>query len=269
MTDCNSNGVMSCPCGEGREKLTPFYDKGETDFRLCPACDCVFREKFPNAEELEQIYQQAYADESIDAGATNQESGDYALQSYAAYLLKHTVFPDKSFLDYGAGSGVLVEEMRKKGVDAQGVEFSASAREFCKEKRGFDLQDNLKHYADEKFDVVSMIEVIEHLTDLSETLKDLHRVVRKGGVLFITTPNREGFRARREKGYWREACKKFHLFLFNQKSLEYHLKRAGFTDIQRIVFSPLQKPGLLFSLYSRTMQTLGLSGTLCIMARKK
>jgi SAM-dependent methyltransferase len=245
-----------------------YFAKGETDFRFCKYCGCVFRESFPNPEELEKIYLQAYAKEKISESSTNQESGYYAARSYASYLMQHTAKPGDRLMDYGAGSGMLLAELRNHGLDADGVEFSESARNYCLEHRGFSLMADLQGVSDGYYQVISMIEVIEHLTDLPGSLKEIFRVLAPSGQLLVTTPSRLGLRALIEKGYWREAQKKFHLFLFDCKSINFHLKRAGFGEVRRVVFSPLQKDGCKYSIYSRTIQLLGLSGTLCVVAQK-
>ena len=41
-------------------------------------------------------------------------------------------------------------------------------------------------------DVITMIEVIEHLTELQPTLRELYRIMKPGGTLLVTTPNRFG-----------------------------------------------------------------------------
>jgi len=260
--------VVNCPCGAPADQLVQYFEQGETDFRLCKSCGCVFRERFPSPEELDEIYRQAYEEENISNANTNQESGDFAAQSYAGYLLEHVVKSSDRILDYGAGSGELISQLRTYGFKCDGVEFSESAREYCLVNRGFSLKSDLLATPDGYYQVISMIEVIEHLTDLTETLKEIFRVLAPGGRLFITTPSRTGFRARIEKGNWREAQKKFHLFLFDWRSINFHLKGVEFGNIQHILFSPLQKEGWRFAIYSRVIQTIGLSGTLCVLARK-
>jgi ubiquinone/menaquinone biosynthesis C-methylase UbiE len=260
---------VNCPCGEPAERLSPYFAAGETDFRLCPTCGCVLRERFPDPEELEAIYRQAYEEEKIVDASTQQESGDHATGSYADYLARHMLAPGDRMLDYGAGSGALVAAMRERGNECDGVEFAASARKFCFDIRGISLEQNLDGVPDSRYRAVSMIEVIEHLTDLTQTLEELHRVLAPGGRLFVTTPNRNGIRARLEGGRWREARKKFHLFLFDRDSLRFHLERAGFVGVRQIFYSPLQKKGWKFALYARTMQTFRMPGTLCFLASRQ
>ena len=259
---------LQCPCSDHRGQLNPVFSEGETDFLICQNCGLVFRVRFPSNAELENIYREAYCSEYIQGGNTGQESGDFAIRSYFRFLTSSVVFPGMRVLDFGSGSGGLVEEFRRKGISADGVEYSSSARAHCAQTRGFDLLAGHDQFEPSAYDLVTMIEVIEHVTDLPGTLRALYHALKPGGLLFVTTPNRKGLRARVQRGYWREARKKFHLFLFDWRSLFFHLQAAGFEDIRRLVFSPLQRPGGKFWLAARMMQTFGVSGTLCAIAQR-
>lgn len=261
-------GMMACPCVSHRKPLVQAYEEGEIDFRICPECGIAFRERFPSPSELEEIYRQAYAEDKVGSGNTNQESGSFAARSYAEFLRRSWWKPGVRVLDYGAGSGELVEQLRANGVDAEGLEFSENARCYCQEKRGFALLSNLANIPDGYFHVASMVEVIEHLTDIPGALAELHRILAPGGNLLVTTPNRKGLKARMQGGYWREAQKKFHLFLFDSRSLDFHLREAGFVDVHKVTFSPLQRPGLEFFLKSRLMQLFRVHGTLCVVTKR-
>lgn len=261
-------GKRNCECGAHASSLQTIFEHGETDFRRCPSCSLVLRAVFPSESELIEIYRQAYEAEKISGGGTNQESGLYAAKSYASLIRHQLKHSTARVLDYGAGSGQLVAQLRTKGILAEGLEFSAEARRYCENVRGFSLLSDLGEVKEGQYDFVSMIEVIEHLTELQTTLAELHRVLAPGGTLLVTTPNLEGYRARTEKGYWHEACKKFHLFLFTEDSLRFQLDQAGFSSFNRMRFGPLQRPGLKFWLAARLSQMAGLGGTLCVFARK-
>lgn len=257
---------MRCP-SDHDQTPRPFFNQGEIDFRICPQCGLVFREHFPTATELDEIYRQALAKEKIESSDT-PESPDYAIAAYGRFLAKSLLRPGMRVLDFGAATGALVEYLRGCDIVADGVELSPEARARCATQRGFALNQGLEGIPAGSYNAVTMIEVIEHLTDLSGTLRALLEILEPGGVLFITTPNRRSVRARLEGGYWREATKKFHLFLFDQASLSFHLRTVGFGSLQRIVFSPVQKPGFKSWLLARLMSCIGMSGTLCVVVRR-
>jgi SAM-dependent methyltransferase len=258
---------MVCPDrAHAAERLLRPFARGEVDFVQCPACGLLFRETFPGSAELDAIYDAAYAEEAISAGATNQASGEYATGVYADFMLSRFLRPGMAVLDFGAGTGALVERLRSAGMRADGFEFSDPARAHCRRELGFDLIGDVSAIAPATYDVVCMIEVIEHLTDLTGTLTRLHAALRPGGRLLVTTPNRSGWRARLEGGNWREARKKFHLFLFDEASLHHHLDLAGFRAFERIRFSPVLRPGVGNWLIVRGTQLARLGGSLCAAA---
>jgi SAM-dependent methyltransferase len=245
------------------------FASGEVDFRMCPLCRLLFRARFPSPQELEAIYGTAYAANSIEAGVTNQESGDYATDVYSGYIRRRLLQPGARVLDFGAASGELVSRLRGAGVQVDGFEFAEAARGYAYARRGISLLDRVTDIPPAAYDLVTLIEVIEHLTDLWGTLGQLRAALKPGGSLFITTPNRLSWRARLEGGRWREARKKFHLFLFERRSLEHHLRCNGFAVQEYIRFAPVLQAGLPSWVVARGTQAVGLGGTLCCIATRR
>jgi SAM-dependent methyltransferase len=89
-------------------------------------------------------------------------------------------------LDFGGGVGGFVRYLNDRGLDAElheegyGLEFAAS--------HGVKVRRTLDD-ADELYDVVVAIEVLEHIKDPHEALKTIHRVLKPGGLLLFTTGN--------------------------------------------------------------------------------
>lgn len=107
----------------------------------------------------------------------------------------HLLPKEGRILDFGAGDGDLIEFMCQRGLHVSGYEPSQGRRQH--------LQDKLGKYprfmgivdisSREKFDVVMMVEVIEHILDeqLHGTLAKIARFTRAGGYLIVSTPNNE------------------------------------------------------------------------------
>jgi SAM-dependent methyltransferase len=258
--------VNYCGCTKGI--LKKYYSKGETDFVKCTICSTVFRKKFPSSNSLRRIYKLAYQKQNIALSDTDQESTFFALHSYYSFFIFLFLQHKKKILDFGSGTGKFLSLLHENGISADGYEYSASARRYCKKTYGFKLISNLNKIKNNKYDLIIMIEVIEHLDNLEITLKKLHNKLSINGELFLTTPNRNGLRALIERGYWREAQKKFHLFLFNKTSLLHHLNKAGFKEVKFIRFSPILKPGIINFIYTRFTQLIGFPGSICLVAKK-
>ena len=92
-------------------------------------------------------------------------------------------------LDVGCGTGANLEMLEKFGA-AEGVDVSDDALEFCKLK-GLKAHKGLAEslpFADGSFDVVTALDVVEHLDDDVAGLKEMHRVLKSGGKTLIFVP---------------------------------------------------------------------------------
>jgi SAM-dependent methyltransferase len=138
--------------------------------------------------------------------------------------------PSRRWLDYGCGNGGLVRYLRRAGrADATGFDSGA----IVAEARGLGIPildaDGLATAG--PFDVVTAIEVIEHTLDPVAELRAMRRLLRPGGLLFLTTGNARPY-ADRLLG-WRYLIPEIHISLFEPVTLDTALTRAGFRPEHR------------------------------------
>ena len=115
--------------------------------------------------------------------------------------------PGQRLLDFGCGPGFLVQRLAAQGLTTEGLEFSADscarAVERCKQYetfRGATLAEALPSpLPDASFDCVFLIEVIEHLLPehIDGTFHEIHRLLKPGGHVVVTTPHAEDLEAAR------------------------------------------------------------------------
>jgi 2-polyprenyl-3-methyl-5-hydroxy-6-metoxy-1,4-benzoquinol methylase len=129
------------------------------------------------------------------------------------------------WLDYGCGNGGLVRHLRASGYDATGFEEGAIAASAASLGIPIASRDDLPGLA-ETFDVVTAIEVIEHTLDPLEELRSMRRLLRPGGLLFLTTGNAAAFADRLTR--WSYIVPEIHISLFEPSTLERALSLAGF-----------------------------------------
>lgn len=92
-------------------------------------------------------------------------------------------------LDVGCGTGANIEMLSQFG-EAEGVDVSDDALEFCRRK-GLKVQKGLAEtlpYEDESFELTTALDVIEHLDDDVAGLKEMHRVTKSGGYSLFFVP---------------------------------------------------------------------------------
>ena len=215
--------------------------------------------RIPNPDELDRMYAGYYSSENIAGGTTGMSSPDVALHEHAKFLAWKVLKPGILVLGFGAGIGTLGQDLKRRGFRAEGLEYSKEARETAHVRFGMDLYATVDELEKDRYDLIVMIEVIEHLTAPWETLRTLRESLVSGGRIYITTPNRNSLQARLRGAKWRET-KPFHLMLFNVQALSRMLGDCGFINIQPVRFSPLTTDAMPARLLHRFLQAISLYG---------
>ncbi len=209
----------------------------------CARCGIIFLHPQPTAEELKELYSAEYF-EGGDFRCGHEEG--YSDPATLEKMSEPGVLIDikkltagKRFLEVGCAGGAFLNTARKLGFQTHGVELSEDASRFAKQTFGLDvftgeLAD--AKFPDRSFDVVFMGDVIEHLPNPIATLREVHRLLDKDGVLVMALPSqtnslfsRIGFVLYALLGKSATVgLPPYHLFEYRPRSLRFVLETCGF-----------------------------------------
>ena len=137
-------------------------------------------------------------------------------------------------LDIGAGAGLLVAEAKRRGLDAVGVEPSRSLVGVAGRVNGVQLlQGTFPHpqLSDSQFDVIFLVDVIEHVADPIAILSASAEALAPGGVVVVVTPDVKSLLARLLGQRWWH-FRLAHVGYFDCATLTRALKKAQLTAVR-------------------------------------
>lgn len=144
-----------------------------------------------------------------------------------------------TLLDVGSGDGVLLEIASTLGLRVLGLETSqaliADSRKRLGEQAVGDI--DITELPAAQFDVVTLINVIEHLREPRLMLAAAARVLVPDGIIVLHTPNAGGVPARLRGAQWHQIEPLEHLYYFTGQTLGCLLERTGFEPIGRFNIS--------------------------------
>ena len=205
----------------------------------CENCGVCFTNPFLSSNEYSkyhELHQVAFN------GAGNEETIDEYIKNKEVQWLKlgyvHrlerilSIKSDvKKLLDVGCGAGLYLDYLKSKGYSVEGIELSPWGYNIAKNKLGLkvhnDLIENLEPPRD-KFDVITLYDVLEHTTNPNKFLQELKKWLKKDGMVMFNVPNIDSAISKSTKELWNKLCPPDHTFHFNAKSVSYLLNKNGY-----------------------------------------
>ena len=145
---------------------------------------------------------------------------------------------DGQLLDVGCGSGWFLDLLARFGWQTYGLEVEPDVAERVRAKghRIFCGQLWEAGYPAEMFDVVWIRHVLEHLTDPLRGLREIWRILKRGGRAYIEVPNTDSLVRHLFGRYWTHWDLPRHTYHFPRRTLRAMARRAGFQVQREIVY---------------------------------
>jgi len=238
-------GPTQCfACGERlRLERTLFDDRygypGEYGLLVCDSCGHRRLDAAMDAQQISDLYTQYYPRSSFDVESWSPPREEHPLIAWWRGLSASAfrwVPSGVRVLDIGCGFGESLGYHRARGCDAHGVEADRNILRVA-QRHGLNVRAGLfdaTQYEPASFDVVTLDQVIEHVSEPVAVFRGVHRVLKPGGVLVLSTPNAAGWGARLFGSRWIHWHTPYHLQFFSDASMAHIAEKAGFRLQRRI-----------------------------------
>jgi ubiquinone/menaquinone biosynthesis C-methylase UbiE len=225
---------------------------GKFDMYYCNSCTAYFQNPFVSTSEIKDYYPPTYYAHNPIQSEIKRRSRFFNPffiwnvlwdrwnkgNSYARFLCKNK---SGNFLDVGCGNGLYLKKMKELnpkmkmfGNDPYSSiphhEFELAGISF-KKKRVEEAK-----YPSNFFDYISLNHVLEHIAEPHVTIKEIYRILKKTGILFLGIPNSKSFSRMIFKKYWIGFDAPRHYISYNKKSLN-HLFLMHGMQIDKIIYN--------------------------------
>lgn len=288
----NQTAELLCPlCGADailRYPNHPGYQKPKV-YDICQCVGCQASYALPMVVD-DQLYELIYSKRDKIPGysrysryaeeiLTKDDPLRYLAESEDVFWSIRQYFDSRndakelSVLEVGSGLGYLTFALQKHGLNIHGADISAVAVAEARRRYG-DLYvcgdiSSLQRESSLRYDVILLTEVIEHIANVRKFLDVIVGLLREGGEIVLTTPNRSAYP---DEVLWKTDLPPVHLWWFSEKSMEMLAEQLGlkctfldFTEYNQHHFRNLQFTGPAY--VPTGSSTLDEFGRVCIGAQ--
>lgn len=207
------------------------FHAGGVALRRCRDCGLAWRSEFPDAEDISALYGDDYFERwGIDAPERLAEVRAMKETTYRAFfdeIRRHR--SEGSLLDLGCALGFLLGVAREAGFDAHGLDLNESAIAEARRRFGDRVHAgklDAAAFPDREFDVVTLIDVFEHVPDPARLLDTIAARLAPGGIIAAVLPDADSRVARLLGRRWPHYNAE-HLFYWSAGNLRRFLEARG------------------------------------------
>ncbi len=224
--------------GCGEDGTRPLLDVRNGRYVTCTECGLVRNDPLPREEDLEALAEYWSECHHLQEDKLRRQfDPEVQRMAYDRVLGELTRYRSSGrLLEIGCAAGSFLDAAARAGWLPVGVELSKSAAAYAREQRGLDVRAGTMSTVDfgsDRFDVAVMLDVIEHVYDPAQLLREVRDVLVPGGALLVMTPNVRSLGARWLQSEWEAFAPGDHLWLFDCVSLPRLCTQSGFAVRKR------------------------------------
>lgn len=196
----------------------------------CNVCDFTFLNPRPHEAVIQKYYPQGFNRQDRSFSYLILKPFFTLAQRNTLRLLKKYKQGGK-ILDIGCGNGEFIQYLYLNGYGVYGIEQNSGAKEYaCRLIKDKILYKDIQqcNFEPESFDIVTMLQSLEHIYDLNNLFKEVHRILKRDGILYICAPDINFYEYFLFGKYAYNLEVPRHLYFFNRKTVSKMLLKYGF-----------------------------------------
>lgn len=187
---CKSRNVSKvCSCENILQQKQPFY------LLRCKRCKHEFIDPLPSDKELKKFYGKMY-DHQEHLGTTPMTEQKLQTLKIINKMKKGIPKSKINLLDLGAGNCDFFRMAKKEGYDTYGIDYSVFIETLGLPKDRIMVGDLRDKGIQDKFDVITISHVLEHLRNPNTMISAVYKALRKDGIMIARVPNNSSYISR-------------------------------------------------------------------------
>ncbi len=235
-----------------RGKSTTLFVIKEFKIVKCIKCNLVYVNPWPSKKQLEKIYKNYNFKDGFLHEEHIRNDSRRSLRN-----IRKLGYKNGNLLDLGCGAGFFLDEARKFGWKTFGIDTAENLIKYATRNLKLNVlqKDILEYNPKTTFDVVMLIQVIEHLTDPYPLLEKIKKLLNDDGIFCISTPNIDSFLFKVFQENYKFLIPPEHVIYYSPDTLLQLLEKSGFRVIKTITYSfPMDLGGIYRALRTKQLK---------------
>jgi 2-polyprenyl-3-methyl-5-hydroxy-6-metoxy-1,4-benzoquinol methylase len=247
--DIDFENINCLICGEDNTKLLSTHHDVLNVVR-CERCNFTYQNPRPSEKSIKNLYTDDKYFNNPEVGYNNyvktyfehQELFERIFTERLMLINKHKT--EGKVLEIGCAHGFHLDFMRRSGFDVHGVELAESPYNYARDVLHLDVFHGTveeSKFEDESFDLILMLDLIEHLPDIYRTLDRIKKLLKPDGVILVQVPWElfhwekvlQAFFEGKKVGSIEPDALPVHLYFFTPKTLISVMRKNGFLILER------------------------------------
>lgn len=216
----------ACPVCDSINELEIFYKEGGR-YVKCQDCTMVYLNPVFQDFAIKDYYETNHTEQS-EVVETDPDNFYVNIYNNGLDDIQKNSPQISKLLDVGCSSGSFLDLAKKRNIDTHGIELNRAEYQFAKDKGHTVHNELLEHINfNEKFDVVTLWDVFEHLIDGEFYLNEIKKILSEQGMIFLQIPSSDSLAAK----ILRKHCNMYdgleHVNLYGAKTIKMLASKCG------------------------------------------